>query len=80
MHEFPSDIASRIESFVTSGYASAEEVLREALEALECRDSDLTAIREGIADEEAGRLEPARSALTTLRIKHGLGSLEIGGP
>ncbi len=72
MIDLPTDIANRIKEFVASGYASSEEVLREALSALATRDADLAAIREGIADEAAGRVQPARQALRELRTRHGL--------
>lgn len=72
MNELPIDIAARIEGFVSSGYGTAEDVLREALSALEYRDADIAAIQEGMADEQAGRLQPARQAMATLRAKHGL--------
>lgn len=57
---------------MATGYSSAEEVLREALTALEHRDADLAAIREGIQDESAGRVRPAKEVLDGLASKHGL--------
>jgi Arc/MetJ-type ribon-helix-helix transcriptional regulator len=71
MNELPIDIAARIEGFVSSGYGAAEDVLREALSALEYRDAGIAAIQEGIAGEQAGR-QGARPAMATLRAKHGL--------
>lgn len=68
----PSDIAARIDGFVSSGYESPEAVLREALAALEQRDADLAAIREGLSDEAAGRIRPAREAMSQLHYRHGL--------
>lgn len=72
MSELPTDIAARIDGFVSAGYESPEVVLREALSALEQRDSDLAAVREGIADEAAGRVRPAREVMQDLRSRHGL--------
>lgn len=51
MNEVPIDIATRIEGFVSFGYGAAEDVPREALSTLECRDADIAAIQEGIVDE-----------------------------
>lgn len=36
------------------------------------REAAVAAIREGLADAEAGRLKPARKALTTLAKKYGI--------
>ncbi len=72
MSKLPADITAQIDGFLTAGYASPEEVLRAALGALENRDADLVAIQEGIADESAGRVQPAKEAMAGLRSKHGL--------
>jgi Arc/MetJ-type ribon-helix-helix transcriptional regulator len=58
---FPADIQQRIEAQLASGFfATKEEVLREAMDALERRQSSLTQLRAmvTIADEDvaAGRL------------------------
>ncbi|MEX0678701.1 MAG: hypothetical protein WD063_16600 [Pirellulales bacterium] len=44
-YQFSSDLMQRIQAFVASGgYASEEDVVREALAALEQRQQDLAAI------------------------------------
>lgn len=62
-YNLPGDISSRINGFLSAGYTSPEEVMREVLSALEYRDADLAAIRCGIEDEAAGRFAPARQTL-----------------
>jgi predicted transcriptional regulator len=50
-------------------YANEDEVLRDALGALSQRDIELQAIREGIADMEAGRVMPLREFDRQLRLR-----------
>ena len=51
------DVWSEIQrQLAEGGYASHDEVLREALAALRWREEEVQAIREGIADMEAGRM------------------------
>ena len=65
--KLPADIEANIEGFLMGRqYADELAVLREALHVLKRRD-DLAAIREGIADSEAGRLRPAREVLAEVR-------------
>lgn len=71
-YEIPPDLSAQIDVLVSSGYASPESVIREALAALEARDADLAAIREGLAHELAGRMTPARQAIASSRENHGL--------
>lgn len=40
------------------------------------RDEAIAAIREGLADAEAGRVKPARKALNALARKYGVSTLE----
>ncbi|MEO0531528.1 MAG: hypothetical protein AAF266_13280 [Planctomycetota bacterium] len=72
MSELPPDISAQIDGFLSVGYTSPEEVLREALVALGQRDADIAAIQQGIADETAGRVRPAAVAMSELRRKHDL--------
>jgi prevent-host-death family protein len=51
--------------------AAAYQRLVEAAEKAE-RDATLAAIREGIADVEAGRTKPARAAIAALAKKYGI--------
>jgi antitoxin ParD1/3/4 len=60
-HVFPTDIQQRIEAQLASGsFATEEEVLREAMEALERRQRGLTQLRTMVAvaedDVAAGRV------------------------
>lgn len=69
----PSDISQSIEGFLATGrYATAEAVLREAINALRQRDEDFAAIAAGIADVEAGRYRPFAESDAEFREQHGL--------
>ncbi len=58
-YTLPADLTRTIEALIATGkYASHDEVLRNALDALRQRDEDLAAIEAGIADMEAGRYRP----------------------
>ncbi len=55
------DVMNAIRRQLASGsYSSPDELLREALAALETRDAEVLAIQEGIDDMEAGRVMPLR--------------------
>ena len=50
------DLTLTIQALLATGkYASEDEVLRNALDALRQRDENLAAIEAGVADMEAGR-------------------------
>ena len=51
-------------------YASADELLREALSALRDRDDDLAALQAGLADLEAGRVLSLDDVAEEIRAKH----------
>ena len=54
-YPFPSDLQQMVNSQLASGrYATEDEVLRDALRALEEEIEDLTAVREAIAAWRAG--------------------------
>ncbi len=58
-YDIPADIAQLISDQLRQGsYASADDVLRDALKALAERNDDLAAICAGIEDMTAGRLTP----------------------
>jgi len=58
-YEFPQDIQERVEAHLAAGrYGSEDDVLRDAMAALEERSADLAAIEAGIRDEQAGRVKP----------------------
>lgn len=70
-YQFSSDLVARIQAFLAGGhYASEEDVVRDALAALEQRQQDLAAIQAGVADMEAGRYRPFSEIDTEFRAKH----------
>lgn len=67
------ELAATVESFLVGGrYKDGEEVLREALAALQQREGDLADILEGIEDEAAGRTRPWSDAKAELHAKYGM--------
>ncbi len=69
----PPDVAQLVQDqlLATGQYETPEHVLRDALQALTDRDADADAIREGLADMEAGRTRPLREVANEIRRKHG---------
>jgi Arc/MetJ-type ribon-helix-helix transcriptional regulator len=78
-YQFPPDVAKLVhEQMAAYGYATEDDVLRDALDALghfahsrqeadeEFRQT-VEAVREGVADMEAGRMRPLREVLDELR-------------
>ena len=54
-YKFPPEVDSLVRKQMAKGqYESEDDVLREALLALRCRDEDAAAVKEAIADMEAG--------------------------
>jgi Arc/MetJ-type ribon-helix-helix transcriptional regulator len=69
----PTDVTRTIEALLASGkYASQDEILRDAFDALRQRDEDLAAIRAGIADMEAGRHRPFAECDAAFRARHNI--------
>ncbi len=67
----PTDVAEAIQSLLASGkYATAADVLRNALAALHQRDADVAAIAAGLADMEAGRIRPFDELDAEFRTQH----------
>jgi predicted transcriptional regulator len=67
----PSDITAWILHFIDfEGYQSQEEVLRDALAALE-HEINMAAIQAGMEDEEAGRIRPWAEVKEELRARLG---------
>lgn len=57
----PVDVESSVRAFVATGrFATEDEVLRAAMVALEHQEQSWAAIAEGMDDEAAGRVTPAR--------------------
>jgi putative addiction module CopG family antidote len=66
------ELTATVQGFLAKGsYRTDEEVVREALVALQQRDRDLAEILEGIEDETAGRIQPWREVRAELREKYG---------
>ncbi len=69
----PADLTSSIQALLATGrYASEEDVLRHALRSLQQREDDLAAIREGLADMEAGRTRTVEEFDREFRQRHGI--------
>jgi putative addiction module CopG family antidote len=72
-YEFPTDLRQRIEAQIATGeYANENDVLRDAIRALEREKQDIAAIRAGIEDMEAGRYRAFDAADAELRKKHNI--------
>jgi predicted transcriptional regulator len=72
-YELSPQIDQRIQAQLALGvYQSPEEVLIDALDALEQRNSDWESISRGIDDERAGRLKPLAEVDRDMRAHHGL--------
>jgi Arc/MetJ-type ribon-helix-helix transcriptional regulator len=80
-YQFPPDVQKLLrEHMATGGYASEDEVLRDALHALgefvhspeevdEEYHQTVAAVREGVVDAQAGRMRPLREFLDEARGK-----------
>ena len=71
-YQFPPDVQDQLRQHMATGqYATEEDVLRNALRALKLQDEDVTAIRDAIADMEAGdRGKPFDEFAEEFRRKH----------
>ncbi|MCH8046221.1 MAG: type II toxin-antitoxin system ParD family antitoxin [Planctomycetes bacterium] len=55
IYQFPPDLEDEINERMASGqYASQDDLFRDALRALRLQDADVIAVKEAIADMEAG--------------------------
>lgn len=70
---FPPEIDRLVRDRLSSGlYTSEDEVLLEAMLALQDRDETIAAVREGLADMEAGRVRTLQDVDAEMRKKHGI--------
>ncbi len=71
------DVWNEIQRRLASGsYSSPDEVLRDALAALRCREQEVFAIQQGVDDMEAGRVLPLRECDREFRRRNGLPAVE----
>lgn len=71
MNDLPPDIEKAVERHLASGrFASVEEVLRAAMKTLDA--SGLESLKQSIADEKAGRLQPLDEIANRIREESGL--------
>jgi len=67
-YQFPPDVARLVRDRMASGhYGSEDDVLRDALQALEERSDDLAAIQGGIDEMNAGRVRPLADVDAAIR-------------
>lgn len=66
------EVAELVARHMESGkYQSHDELFRAALSTLAEQEADMDAIREGIADMEAGRVQPLDVVFTEICREHG---------
>ena len=72
IYQFPPDLEDEINERMASGqYASQDDLFRDALRALRLQDADVTAVKQAIADMEAGDLGiPFDEFVEEFRQKH----------
>lgn len=72
VYQLPPDLLRQLrERLATGQYTSEDDVLREALRALERQDEDIAAVKEAIADMETGdRGKPFDEFVDEFRRKH----------
>ncbi|MHB8898985.1 MAG: ribbon-helix-helix domain-containing protein [Thermoguttaceae bacterium] len=72
-YTFPPQIDRLVQDRLASGlYSSEDEVLLEAMLALQDRDQTVAAVNEGHADMEAGRVRPLQEVDMEMRKKYGI--------
>lgn len=69
--DLPTDVSASLSHFIAfNGYKDEVEVIRDALTALE-HHKNIEAIKEGLADFEAGRYKPIEEVDADIRKKFG---------
>jgi len=72
-YRFPADVEKLIQKRMEEGrYASEDDVLRDALQALARQSADLAAIEAGVDDMEAGRFQSVEEFDAAFRQKNGI--------
>jgi predicted transcriptional regulator len=66
--QIPADVEATIQQFMATGeYSDVHDLLRQAIAALEQQTKACAAIEEGMDDEAAGRMTPAREVIETAK-------------
>jgi predicted transcriptional regulator len=71
-YQLPPDLESAFARRMTSDRTEMEQVLRQALSALDARDVEIAAIQEGIDAMEQGRTRPLEEFDREFRLKNGI--------
>jgi len=72
-YQLPPEIDQRVQSQIALGiYQTPDQVLNDALDALERRNEDIASIQRGIEDEKAGRLISLEDFDKEMRHRYGL--------
>jgi Arc/MetJ-type ribon-helix-helix transcriptional regulator len=73
-YEFPPDVRDQLRQRMATGqYATEDDVLRDAFRALKLQNEDVAAVRQAIADMEAGdRGKPFDEFVEEFRKKHNI--------
>jgi Arc/MetJ-type ribon-helix-helix transcriptional regulator len=59
IYQFPPDLVDEVKKRMATGrYSSEDDVLRDAMRALNWHDAEVAAIQQGIDDMEASRMRP----------------------
>lgn len=71
-YQIPPDLEEQIRLQMSNGnYDNEDDVLRDALRALDAQNADLAAVQAGVDDMEAGRTRPLTVVADEIRKKHG---------
>jgi predicted transcriptional regulator len=74
-YQLPPNLDQRIQAHLAlGGYQTPDEVLTDALDALEQCNADLVSIQAGIEDEQAGRVKPLSEIDRDMRQHFGMPS------
>ncbi len=70
-YQFPPDIDAFVKNQLASGrYASEDDLIREAFDALRRQEEDIAAIQAGIEDERAGRVKSLADVDAAMRERY----------
>jgi predicted transcriptional regulator len=73
-YQFPPDVDQLVKEQMASGrYTTEDELLREAMTALQRRNEEIAAIQEGIDDMNEGRHQPFEEVDREIRQRFGFG-------